>query len=340
MKQSKGMFIGLTVCILVLLAGGAIYKLNLFGNETAKKMNTVQSAEADEMTKDNDVISISSITQEMKGQQQKITGTITERSTSKGHVFLKLNDDSGTISVPIFKDKGIDSSMLMSGKTVTVTGNVDVYQGKIEVVPQTEQDLIMMESNQTEQITSDDVGQTKTVSAKIISKYVHPKGHIFLTVESTNGQTLKVPLFVSLKPESSEYPVHATATIKGKVTEYNGELELVPAALQDVTLTNKTAETIKTRTLSSIQKSDRGSQVIVEGMVEQVTEKNGHLFFQLTQDDKQIKSVLFKADSQEIKGRKERIENAMVAQFPIRVMATVDIYQDELELIIDKVLVD
>ncbi|OAN14378.1 OB-fold nucleic acid binding domain-containing protein [Exiguobacterium undae] len=340
MKQSKGMFIGLTVCILVLLVGGAIYKLNLFGNETAKETSEVQSAESDKATKDSDIMSISSITEEMKGQQKKIIGTVTERSTSKGHVFLKVNDDSGTISVPIFKDKGIDSSMFMSGKTVAVTGNVDVYQGKIEVVPQTEQDLIMMESNQTEQITSDDVGQTKTVSAKIISKYVHPKGHIFLTVESTNGQTLKVPLFVSLKPDSSEYPVHATATIKGKVTEYKGELELVPAALQDVTLTNKTAETIKTRTLSSIQKSDRGSQVIVEGMVEQVTEKNDHLFFQLTQDNKQIKSVLFKADSQEIKGRKERIENAMVAQFPIRVMATVDIYQDELELIIDKVLVD
>lgn len=340
MRQSKGMFIGLTVCILVLLAGGAIYKLNLFGNETAKKTNTVQSAESDKATKDSDIISISSITEEMKGQQKKIIGTVTERSTSKGHVFLKVNDDSGTISVPIFKDKGIDSSMFMSGKTVAVTGNVDVYQGTIEVVPQTEQDLVMMESKQTAQITSDDVGQTKTVSAKIISKYVHPKGHIFLTVESTNGQTLKVPLFVSLKPESFEYPVHATAKIKGKVTEYKGELELVPAALQDVTLTNKTAETIQTRTLASIQRSDRGSQVTVEGMVEQVTEKNGHLFFRLTQDNKQIKSVLFKADSQEIKGRKERIKNAMASQFSIRVVATVDIYQDELELIIDKVLVD
>jgi len=339
-KQSKGTFIVVTACILILLVGGAIYKLNLFDSSSNNATKPVPSVKADETKEENQTTTIATIDSSMKGQQQTITGTILDRSMSKGHVFLKVKDTTGTISVPIFKDKAIDATEMSVGQKIAVTGEVNEYQGKIEIIPQAPKDLVVMETKESERLTNDDIGQTKTISAEIVSKYVHPKGHIFLTVESENGQSLKVPLFSTLQPDATSYPVHATAIITGKVTEYKGELELVPETLGDVEVTNKKAETVQTRQISSIKSSDRGSQVVVEGMVEQVTEKKGHLFLQLTQDDSQIKAVLFKADNDEIKGRKERIENAMTSRFPIRVVATVDVYQDELELIIDKVLVD
>lgn len=340
MEQSKKTFALLTVFILLLLVGGAMYKLNFFESEKEQATKKVPSIAKESLAEVSSEQSISSITEAMKGQQQSIVGTISKRSTNKGNVFLKVTDDSGTISVPIFKDKQIKVVALTPGTLVKVSGEVDVYQGEIEIIPQAKEDIFSVEKEVSEQITSEQVGQTKTLSAEIISKYVHPKGHIFLTVQTTNGQTLKVPLFANLKPETAQYPVHAMTTIKGKISEYKGELELIPEALQDVQLTQKTLETINTKTLASIKKTDRGKQVIVEGMVDQVVEKNGHLFFELTQGKTNIKSVLFKADSQEIEGRKERIHNAMDSRFSIRVIATIDVYKDDLELIIDKVLVD
>lgn len=118
MKQSKGTFIVVTACILILLVGGAIYKLNLFDSSSNNATKPVPSVKADETTEAGQTTTIATLDSSMKGQQQTIMGTILERSMNKGHVFLKVKDTSGTISVPIFKDKAIDATEMSVGQKI------------------------------------------------------------------------------------------------------------------------------------------------------------------------------------------------------------------------------
>lgn len=339
MKKSPMIFILIFAAVLLSLGGGILYKLGIF--------ETGDARQADEPTStivsiDQTAGSISAIKEEMQGTVRKINGTVTERSESKGHVFLVVSDESGSIEVPVFSNTKIDSSRFVKGADVEVQGTVDTYQGKLEIIPGTEEDIRLLgeHSAPSDRISKKQIGQNIEVTGNILSKYVHPKKHVFLTIKTMSGQELKIPIFASLSPNPDQYPIHSTIRIEGEVKEFNGDLEVIPATLANVHVTEKKKEEVRIKPIASIRKEDRGEQVIVEGMVEKARESNGHLFFQMRDGDAIIPSVLFKADSEEINGRKIRLENAMKSRFTVRVAATVEIYQGELELIVDKVFVD
>lgn len=244
------------------------------------------------------------------------------------------------ILIPIFADKKINTDTFVIGGQFQFTGKVDQFNGEMEIIPSKEKDIVP--SNPITKIGRNDKGQVKVIIGKVISKYTHPQGHIFLTVKvGATGQELDIPLFNSLHPDPDNYPINSEVSIKGKVTIYKKGLQIIPSTLGDLTILKKGDETsVQTVKLSSITKSDRGKMVITKGFVKNVIEKNGHLYFQLSADGKELKTILFKADSKEIEGRKTRTLNAEKAQFEISVLGMVDVYDGELELIIDKVLID
>jgi len=80
---------------------------------------------------------IGKIAPENVGKNVKICGEITSKSISKAqHVFLEVRDDSGTIDVTVFNTSSAknSASKLEKNQSVCITGNVDEYRNKLQIV--------------------------------------------------------------------------------------------------------------------------------------------------------------------------------------------------------------
>jgi hypothetical protein len=75
-----------------------------------------------------------------------VAGMIKERKGGKGHVFLTLADDTGTVTIPIFKNTSISKERLQEGTSIMVHGKVDLdrgalHRGEFEVIPEYDGDI-------------------------------------------------------------------------------------------------------------------------------------------------------------------------------------------------------
>ncbi len=70
------------------------------------------------------------------GQAVKVEGTVLSKFTSKdGHVFLKITDSSGELSVVAFKNYNINGvNSLSKGDKVEVRGMVKEYKEELEII--------------------------------------------------------------------------------------------------------------------------------------------------------------------------------------------------------------
>ncbi|SMQ77553.1 OB-fold nucleic acid binding domain-containing protein [Bacillus sp. OV166] len=332
-------FFATLIFIILLAGGGYAYKQGVFSPKTIKAKKEVVSTSKGS-SNFTTIMDIASINPKSKGSIKTIKGTISNRiDHSKGHVFLTLSDSTGEIQVPIFADKKIDTDDYQNGKIIQVKGKVDVFNGKVEVIPEKAEDIKLVES---EKITKSDIGKEKNIKGTIISKYAHPTGHLFIVLKLENEQEMDIPLFKNLQPNSDNYPIGSLIELHGKVTEYKGKLEIVPSSLNDISILKKGNDlSVQNVELKNIGSSDRGRMVITNGFVKSIEPRDdGNVMFTMENNGAEIKAVLFRADSQENTGRKQRILNANKAHFAIRILGMVDVYEGQLEIVIDKVLVD
>jgi DNA/RNA endonuclease YhcR with UshA esterase domain len=70
------------------------------------------------------------------GQIERISGMITSVYISRDdHVFLKVADNTGEITVVAFKNSNIDEAYdLEVGEELSVLGRVDEYKGELEII--------------------------------------------------------------------------------------------------------------------------------------------------------------------------------------------------------------
>lgn len=70
------------------------------------------------------------------GQMERINGMVTSVYVSRdSHVFLKVADNTGEITVVAFKNSNIDEAYdLEIGEEVSVLGRVDEYEGELEII--------------------------------------------------------------------------------------------------------------------------------------------------------------------------------------------------------------
>lgn len=85
---------------------------------------------------------IGEITVEDLGKNVKVCGKIISKfQTKTNHIFLRLQDDTGIIDIVIFnnsaeniKKLGADPYQLKKYEDVCITGNVEEYQEKLEII--------------------------------------------------------------------------------------------------------------------------------------------------------------------------------------------------------------
>jgi len=70
------------------------------------------------------------------GQIERISGMVASVYVSRDdHVFLKVADNTGEVTVVAFKNSNIDEAYdLEVGEEVSVLGRVDEYKGKLEII--------------------------------------------------------------------------------------------------------------------------------------------------------------------------------------------------------------
>lgn len=186
-------------------------------------------------------------------------------------------------------------------------------------------------------IGEEDIGDIFTIQCQVLSVYNHPDGHILLTVVTEAGEELEVPIFNSLN-FSEEIKANFRLEVTGEVKQYKGKLEVVPQLSQDIVILNEVDEAdVNLIEINKIDSSMRGKEVQVRGIPTQIREVDGNVFFYLQDEQADIKAVLFRADSKEIEGRKKKLEAYEQADRVVRILGTIDMYDNELEIIIEKV---
>jgi DNA/RNA endonuclease YhcR with UshA esterase domain len=69
------------------------------------------------------------------GQTEKITGMVNSVFVSKNnHVFIKIADNTGEITVVAFNNSNIDTDGFFNGDQISVLGRVSEYNGKMEII--------------------------------------------------------------------------------------------------------------------------------------------------------------------------------------------------------------
>ena len=87
-------------------------------------------------------VSAGEIGQDLIGRRVKLSGTVDELSIHRsGHMFFDLTDETGSAEVVIWEDRveqlelsGTDLGQLKDGINITITGDVEYYRGRIQVV--------------------------------------------------------------------------------------------------------------------------------------------------------------------------------------------------------------
>lgn len=93
-----------------------------------------------------EVVQISDIEYKDVGKTVKITGEITSRQDSKGHIFLKVSDGTSEMFVPLFENLVKKLSVeekegLVKDREIEVVGEVQEYNGKLEIIPRRAEDI-------------------------------------------------------------------------------------------------------------------------------------------------------------------------------------------------------
>lgn len=94
-------------------------------------------------------IPISDITADMEGRKVLVIGHLADKRTHEdGHLFLTISDNNSKIQVPLFSDFmkqlnkiGITGDDFHEGDKVSVSGILENYKGRLQIMPKNLNDI-------------------------------------------------------------------------------------------------------------------------------------------------------------------------------------------------------
>jgi len=151
------------------------------------------------------------------------------REHKEGHLFLKLQDSSGVVSVPIFsrtRSQVEESIELLD--VVEVTGEVVLYQGGFEVIPDGANDIKVVHTAPValSSLTEENAGDAVKVQGTIVEREIVGNGNVILNLREDGGE---LPVFIPywiVEEGLPEMHVGDTVRVDGWIQLYNGGLEL------------------------------------------------------------------------------------------------------------------
>jgi len=174
---------------------------------------------------------IAKIDNEFVGLKVTISGQVVDLRESNGHLFLKLQDNSGSvISVPIFSStrSQLGDSIEMLDE-VQVTGEVGLYRGELQVVPEEAGDISIVRTPclGISSIDNGLLGEPIKVRGVVEKREIVGRGNIILTLNEDGEQlAVFVPSSVAKSSEFPEIHVGYVVQASGWLRLYENELEL------------------------------------------------------------------------------------------------------------------
>ena len=217
-------------------------------------------------------------------QRVTVRGVIRDdRVPYEGLRILTVRDATGEIDVTLPRGGGLrqdDLPDLALGKSVQITGAVDLYQGRPQIAVGHQGDLVAVDEpisiaqlRRIGELSPADVGGLARVEGTITQVEPFSAG-VKLTLDDGSGTVILLlwqDLYQSLaKPDALVEGTQICAL--GQVNEYRGDLEIVPELPMDVEMVaavERIADqrVIFERHLGEITAADIGTEVMVEGVL-------------------------------------------------------------------------
>jgi DNA/RNA endonuclease YhcR with UshA esterase domain len=178
------------------------------------------------------------------GRTVGVEGALTSLRTFSVGVKGTLDDGTGTVTLLLWQDlyeNHPDAASLVPGAILRVEGEIRDYRGEREVVPQVPADVTvvgrieLLPEAPIGQITVDDLGQTVQITGRITEVIPFSAGMKYRVDDGTGIILLLLWQDVYDRLEApAALAVGTEVSIRGRVEEYQGELEVVPQAQADV----------------------------------------------------------------------------------------------------------
>lgn len=187
-------------------------------------------------TRDIDQISVSD-----EGTWVQIQGRIVSMDGFKGGVKAILDDGTEQVLVLVWDsiyNAMEDPSSFDVGAEVEIKGEVQVYQGEIEVLPDTAEDIAISAAApeipwvEVRELTSSDVGRVVRLRGVLGEPDAFSAG-VKVMLDDGSG-SIVVLMWSNMVVELDRRPeLGMTVEVIGVVEEYEGELEIIPRSTQD-----------------------------------------------------------------------------------------------------------
>jgi DNA/RNA endonuclease YhcR with UshA esterase domain len=190
---------------------------------------------------------IGEISAEDAGQTVGIEGRIVEVRPFSAGVKYTIEDDSGQVTLLLWQDVDravVGREALIVGSEITAQGLVSEYQGELEVVPELALDVQIVHAREFTYtpvdvgvIAAEDVGAWVCIQGQITRATPFSAGVKYTVRDETGEITLLLwEDVIEAVPQREDLIAGAEISAKGKVSEYHGELEVIPTEGTDVTV--------------------------------------------------------------------------------------------------------
>jgi DNA/RNA endonuclease YhcR with UshA esterase domain len=179
-------------------------------------------------------------------QTVAITGQIVEATSFTSGVKFYVDDGSGRAALwvpqPLYEQL-TNAAQLVVGNTVRVQGRVQEYKQELEVVPQVTDDVVLVAVVAPDQVvlaqigdlTLADVDRTVTVEGQIVEVNPFSQGIKYGLDDGSGRVTLLLWQNVhDAVPKRDQLALGTVVRATGKVTEYQGELQVIPGLGYDL----------------------------------------------------------------------------------------------------------
>jgi DNA/RNA endonuclease YhcR with UshA esterase domain len=276
------------------------------------------------------------------GRWVVLTGVIRRALPLGGGAKFTLADDSGEIAVVIWQDiyqALAQSTELIPGAQIRIAGEVSLYEGHLEVIPQRAVDVTLLapagqdapaacdEPLPMGSLTAEHVGETVCVEGAVADVASFSQGFKF-TLDDGTGQTVLLlwdAVFDELA-DRSRLDLNAQVTARGRVENYHGHLQIVPQAGSDVSVPASGICDAPEQEIGALGPADVGRLVTVTGIVNRVEPFSSGRRVWVVDQNSQVMVLLWSAVDQ-------RLTTPLAVGDTVRVTGIVEQYQGTLEIV-------
>lgn len=212
----------------------------------------------------------------------------------EGLTLITVRDETGSIPIAVSEDlialSGV-SPTLSTGQLVEVVATVSLYGDTPQLVPASVADIVPLEQEtpaapprRIGELSAADVGRTVAISGTVTEVDPFSEG-VKYTLDDGSG-TIVVLLWQSVV-DALPYPdalgLGADIEVQGPVSEYQGQLEVIPELARDVRVI-VAAPPPAERTIGSLTSADVGREVILRGTLGEMESLGSAVRFPLSDE--------------------------------------------------------